>query len=209
MRRRRLVASSCFSGGRRQGGAGGDGRGVRVSRLSRGDAHRCSSPKDLGKKLSVYEKRASRSSPCTKLDMLVRTRTTGRPRTPSISRGPTTPLKTSRCSARLGGCGGGDMCNKYKSSAKDARSAPRGSTALEVVKATRLDDATRRRPIFAQRGVARSASVLACGDAAATPCRLETTTSAGEYDDARPKGAVIAVRRAAARRRHEMLQDAF
>ena len=103
-------------------------------------------------------------------------------------------MKTSRCSADLVVVAGGEHVQQVQVSARDARSAPRGSTALEVVKATRLDDATRRRPIFVNEELSAGASVLACGDAAATPCRLETTTSALVNTTTHgQRGAVIAV----------------
>ena len=103
-------------------------------------------------------------------------------------------MKTTRCSADLVVVAGGEHVQQVQVSARDARSAPRGSTALEVVKATRLDDATRRRPIFVNEELSAGASVLACGDAAATPCRLETTTSALVNTTTHgQRGAVIAV----------------
>lgn len=103
-------------------------------------------------------------------------------------------MKTSQCRADLVVVAGGEHVQQVQVSARDARSAPRGSTALEVVKATRLDDATQRRPIFVNEELSAGGSVLACGDAAATPCRLETTTSALVNTTTHgQRGAVIAV----------------
>ena len=88
-------------------------------------------------------------------------------------------LKTSQAYADLVVVAGGEHVPPAEVSARDALCAPRGAQVASATKPTDLDGPPgAKRPIFVNEELAANSTILACGDAAATPCRLAAATAA-------------------------------